>query len=414
MAGLNDAPKGMRLQIAFLGRRNVGKSSLINALTRQDTSLVSDVPGTTTDPVEKQMELLPLGPVTIVDTAGIDDEGALGAARVERTERVLESADVVVVAAESSSWGPFEDGLVALLEEKGTPYVVAATKCDLRPDVEAFPPRIAERAVRVSAAAGSGIDDLADAIAAAVPEGFLADPAILCDLIPEGGLAVLVVPVDKEAPKGRLILPQVQAIRDLLDGHCMALVAQDADLPRALSALAAPPDIVVTDSQVFGSVSKMVPESIPLTGFSLLMARFKGDLATLVRGAGTLGQLGPGSRVLIAESCTHHPICDDIGTVKIPRMLAAKVSEGLTVEHSSGMTFPDDLSGYDLVIHCGGCMLNRTGMGARLRRCEAAGVPVTNYGMAIAHTQGILPRALQPFPGMAELYAETVAGQGRA
>ena len=395
---LNDAPKGMRVQIALFGRRNVGKSSLINALTRQKTALVSDVPGTTTDPVEKAMEMLPIGPVLLIDTAGIDDEGELGLARVKRTRKVMESADLAIVATEPGVWGEFESRIANELGEHGIPFVVAVTKSDLEPDA----PRIATPAgasavVNVSSATLVGVEDLKDALAAAAPEGLIEEPKILCDLIPPHGLAVLVIPVDKEAPKGRIILPQVQTIRDLLDGHCSALMVQDADLERALSMLSRKPDIVVTDSQVFDKVASVVPRDIHLTGFSVLFARFKGDLSTLVHGARTLDTLVPGDRILIAESCTHHPICEDIGTVKIPRMLKNKVCDGLVIDHCQGTTFPDNLSDYKLVIHCGACMLNRSGMMRRLTACKRAGVPVVNYGMAIAHMLGILDRALEPF-----------------
>ncbi len=402
---LNDAPKGMRLQIALFGRRNVGKSSLVNALTRQKTALVSDVPGTTTDPVEKAMELLPLGPVLLVDTAGIDDEGELGQARVERTRKVMDSADLALLATEPGVWDEFERQVASELRRRGIPFVVAVTKSDLAAIESDRGPGLrtealaagASAVVRVSSATLEGIEALKATLVDAAPATLLENPQLLCDLIPAHGMAVLVIPVDKEAPKGRIILPQVQTIRDLLDGHCSALVVQDVELEGALGMLSRKPDIVVTDSQAFARVAGIVPRDVPLTSFSILFARFKGDLATLVRGARALDSLEPGDRILIAESCTHHPICDDIGTVKIPRLLESKICSGLAIDHCQGTMFPDDLGGYKLVIHCGGCMLNRSGMLRRLHACERSGVPVVNYGMAIAHALGILERALEPF-----------------
>ena len=407
--GLNDAPKGMRVHIAFYGRRNVGKSSLINAITRQQTAIVSDIPGTTTDPVEKTMEMLPLGPVLLVDTAGIDDVGVLGQARVERTRKVLDSTDLAIVAIEPGIWGEFEDGIVSELEARKVPYVIAITKRDICQPEKAFVdslPKSASSVVNVSSTTREGIQELKDALVYAAPEEMVEEPQILADLIPEHGLAVLVIPVDKQAPKGRLILPQVQTIRDLLDGHCSALVVQDDELERALGMLSRKPDIVVTDSQAFAQVAAVVPEDIPMTGFSVLFARFKGDFPSLVHGAGALDALQPGDRVLIAESCAHHPIQDDIGTVKIPRLLQENVCPDLKIDHCQGTLFPDDLSEYKVVIHCGACMLNRKAMRNRIAMCENAGVAITNYGMTIAHALGILPRALRPFEGANDIYEQ--------
>ena len=408
LCGLAGTSKDMRIHIALFGRRNVGKSSLLNALTRQNIALVSEVAGTTTDPVEKTMEMLPLGPVLFIDTAGIDDKGALGQARVERTNKVMDTADVAIIATEMGVWGKFEQQLACQLEQRHVPYVIAVTKCDLAPATAKFEqlPQSSAEVVLTSSTTRDGIQHLKDALVAAVPESLLEEPPILCDLIPEGGLAVLVVPVDKEAPKGRLILPQVQTIRDILDGHCSALVVQDTELEHALGLLASSPDIVVTDSQAFAKVASVVPLDVPLTSFSILMARFKGDLPTLVRGAKALHTLQPNDRVLVAESCTHHPICDDIGTVKIPRILNAKVCEDLEIDHCQGTEFPSELSNYKLVIHCGGCMLNRNGMRSRLSHCIDAGVPITNYGMTIAYALGILPRALQPFDDALDIYMQ--------
>ncbi len=405
---LNDTPKSMRIQIAIFGRRNVGKSSLINALSRQQTSLVSDVAGTTTDPVEKAMELLPLGPVLLIDTAGIDDEGELGQARIERTHKVLDSADLAIIATEPGIWDKFELEISDELHRRGIPFVVAITKRDLVSKDET-PKDIcipnASAIVNVSSTTLDGINELKNALVSAAPEELIEDPHLLSDLIPKHGLAVLVIPVDKEAPKGRIILPQVQALRDLLDGHASALVVQDTELENALGVLAKKPDIVVTDSQAFNQVSKVVPKDVALTGFSILFARFKGDLSALVRGAATLDKLSAGDSVLIAESCTHHPICDDIGTVKLPRILNQFCAD-LNIEHCQGTMFVDDLAKYKLVIHCGSCMLNRAGMLRRIAMCKKANVPITNYGMTIAHSLGILDRALEPFDGALQQYLD--------
>ena len=412
LSDLSDTPRSMRIQIAIFGRRNVGKSSLINSLSRQQTSLVSNVAGTTTDPVEKAMELLPLGPVLLIDTAGIDDEGALGQARIKRTHKVMDSADLAVIATEPGVWGKFETEICDELSKRGIPFVVAITKSDLV-EKEGSQKNIcvpsASAIVSISSATLDGIEELKDALVAAAPEELIEDPHLLSDLIPKHGLAVLVIPVDKEAPKGRIILPQVQTLRDLLDGHCSALVVQDTELEHALQMLARKPDIVVTDSQAFNKVSSIVPDDIALTGFSILFARFKGELNTLVCGAATLDKLCDGDSVLIAESCTHHPICDDIGTVKLPRMLA-KFAPNLNIEHCQGTMFADDIAKYKLVIHCGGCMLNRSAMLRRIAICKQANVPITNYGMTIAHSLGILSRALEPFDGALEQYLDTKKG----
>lgn len=405
---MNPTPKGLRLHIAFIGRRNVGKSSLLNALTRQQVSIVSPVAGTTTDPVEKPMELLPLGPVLFIDTAGIDDAGELGALRVQKTRQVLERAEVAVLVAEAGKWGAFEEEILLELAARKTPAVVVFNKIELAGrDVASAGPddslarRLQEQkipVVKTSAITGAGLLDLRQALLASAPPDFIDSPAILGDLVGAGELAVLVVPIDKEAPKGRLILPQVQAIRDLLDSDACCLVVKERELRSALDRLKTPPKLVVTDSQVFLKVAADTPRNVPMTSFSILMARFKGDLLAQVQGTLAIENLRRNDRVLIAEACSHHPIGEDIGRVKIPRWLTLYTGQKLQFEHVQGHDFPADVSPYKLVVHCGACMWNRREMLSRVLRCQQAGVPITNYGLTIAYSLGILARALEPFP----------------
>jgi [FeFe] hydrogenase H-cluster maturation GTPase HydF len=404
---IESTPKGMRLQIGLFGRRNVGKSSLLNAITRQDVSIVSPTAGTTTDPVEKPMELLPLGPVLFIDTAGVDDEGALGELRVKKTLQVFDRTDLGVLVAEAGVWGGFEEQIVQELLARKAPLLVVLNKCDLADPAPAQLARLEElgvKVVRTAAAKGAGVLDLREALLASAPEGFVDSPAILGDLVGPGELAVLVVPIDKEAPKGRLILPQVQAIRDLLDSDAMALVVKERELRSALERLGRPPKLVVTDSQAFLKVAADTPPEVPLTSFSILMARFKGDLTSQVEGSLAVDALQGGDRILVAEACSHHPIGEDIGRVKIPRWLTQYVGGKLEFEHVQGKDFPDDLSPYKLVIHCGGCTFNRRAMLQRIERCRRAGVPITNYGLVIAYSLGIFERALGPFPAAREVY----------
>jgi len=392
----------MRLHIGLFGRRNAGKSSLINALTGQQVAIVSEQAGTTTDPVERPMELQPLGPVVFIDTAGVDDEGELGAQRVSRSMAVLERTDLALLVAESGSWGQPEEALLERFAARGVPVVVALNKIDRSPLAPSLSAQLSERgwqAQGVSAATGEGLDALRSLLLAAAPADWIEQPSLLGDLLPPGGVVVMVVPIDKEAPRGRLILPQVQALRDTLDHDAIAIVTKERELRSALMRLRQPPDLVVTDSQAFLQVAADTPPGVPMTSFSVLFARYRGDLPTQVRGALAVDGLRSGGRVLIAESCTHHPIGEDIGRVKIPRWLAQYTGVRLEIEHAAGRDFPDDLGDYSLVIHCGGCMTNRRAMLSRLQACRAAGVPVTNYGVVIAHSLGILPRALEPFPG---------------
>ncbi|MBE3070347.1 MAG: [FeFe] hydrogenase H-cluster maturation GTPase HydF [Planctomycetes bacterium] len=401
------APKGFRLHIGLFGRRNVGKSSLLNALVRQDVSIVSDVAGTTTDPVEKPMELLPLGPCLFIDTAGVDDVGALGEARVRKTRQVFDRTDVAIVVAEAGHWGEFEDRLLDELAARRTPVLCVFNKADLaepRAEVLERLAALGVPVVRTVASRGEGVALVREALIRAAPDDFINAPAIVADLVPPGELAVLVTPIDLEAPKGRLILPQVQAIRDLLDGDACCLVVTERHLRDALDRLKRPPALVVTDSQAFLKVAADTPPDVPLTGFSILFARHKGDLVEFVRGAMAIERLRPGDRVLVAEACTHHPIGEDIGRVKIPRWLRQYVGGDLEFTTVQGRDFPEDLSPYRLIIHCGACMWNRRSMLSRVLECRRQGVPITNYGVTIAYTLGLFERVLGPFPAALEAY----------
>lgn len=400
-------PKGFRFHIGLLGRRNVGKSSLLNAITRQHISIVSEVAGTTTDPVEKPMELLPLGPVLFIDTAGIDDTGALGELRIEKTRQVLNRTDLGVIISEADIWGDFEEKLLVELRARKIPVVAVFNKSDLAVPNGKILDRLASEkipVVKTSAVSGKGILDFRQVLLDNAPSEFVDNPKILGDLVGAGEMAVLVVPIDKEAPKGRLILPQVQAIRDLLDSDASCIVVKERELRHVFEGLKKPPKLVVTDSQAFLKVAADTPREIPLTSFSILFARFKGDLSGLVLGTLAIDRLKPGDRVLIAEACSHHPIAEDIGRVKIPRWLTQYVGGKLDFDTVQGHDFPNDLSPYQLVIHCGACMMNRREMLTRLLHCRQAGVPMTNYGLTIAYSLGIFERALEPFPAAREVY----------
>jgi [FeFe] hydrogenase H-cluster maturation GTPase HydF len=404
---MQSAPKSLRLHIGIFGRRNVGKSSLLNAITRQQVSIVSAFAGTTTDPVEKPMELLPLGPVLFVDTAGIDDEGALGELRMARTRAVLDRVDLGILVTEAGQWGPFETALLAELQQRDVPVTIVINKTDVRPLDDEERRQMEQRAaavVSMSALNGTGVAALREALLALAPADFFDNRRVVSDLVPPGETAILVVPIDKEAPKGRLILPQVMSIRDLLDGESLALVTQERELRNAMANLKKPPALVVTDSQAFLKVAADVPLDVPMTSFSILMARFQGDLAELVRGATGIERLKAGDRVLMAETCSHHPIGDDIGRVKIPRWLTQYVGAKLEFVHVQGRDFPADLSPYAVVVHCGNCTGNRREMLSRIYRCREAGVPITNYGLTIAYSLGIFERALGPFPSAQEAY----------
>lgn len=410
----------MRLHIGIFGRRNVGKSSLLNALTRQAVSIVSPTAGTTTDPVEKPMELLPIGPVLFIDTAGIDDVGSLGEQRISRTRAVIERVDLAIVVCASlevqptaggagGQWTEFEDQLVEEFARRGVPTVVVFNKVDQTPADAACVRALEDRGiacVATVASRGEGVEDLRAALIRLAPEEFINAPSIVGDMVPPGELVVLVVPIDKEAPKGRLILPQVQTIRDLLDSDAYCLVVKERELRDALSRLNRPPALVVTDSQAFLKVAADTPSDVPLTSFSILFARYKGDLVEMVRGALAIDRLRAGDRVLMAESCTHHPIGEDIARVKIPRWLTQYVGGKLECTVYSGHDFPPDLADYKLVVHCGACVTNRREVLARIARCRQAGVPITNFGLTIAYALGIFERALGPFPAALEAFRQ--------
>jgi len=398
-------PKGMRLHIGIFGRRNVGKSSILNALCGQQISIVSHHAGTTTDPVEKPMELLPLGPVVFIDTAGIDDCGALGALRNKKTRSCLDRVDLAMIITCDGIWGIFEQDLASELQTRNIAVIAVHNKQDHHRESECFaglPDTIP--LVFTSATQKHGINTLRTALIEYAPEGCLDSACIAADLLAAGELALLVVPIDREAPKGRLILPQVQTLRDLLDNGRCALVVREQELAQALELLQKPPALIITDSQAFEQVAALAPPQSLLTGFSILQARNKADLAMLAQGTRAIDQLREGDRILIAESCTHHPIEDDIGRVKIPRWLEHYVGAPLNFTMVAGHDFPDDLGEYHLVIHCGACMHTRRTMLQRLEKCKQVGVPITNYGLAIAKCLGVLERALGPFPETLELY----------
>jgi [FeFe] hydrogenase H-cluster maturation GTPase HydF len=401
--------KGFRLHIGFFGRRNVGKSSLLNAITQQKVSIVSEVAGTTTDPVEKPMELLPIGPVLFVDTAGVDDVGALGAQRIEKTRLAIGRADVGVLVTESGVWTEFEERLLAELRSHGIPVLVALNKADLRSPAPEHLVRFDQDKLpytELVATTGQGVDALRTRLWEVAPIDSACSPIVLRDLVGADELAVLVMPFDKEAPKGRIKQLQAQSIRDLLDGEASCMVVKDEGLKKALDNLKTPPRIVVTDAAVFEQVARITPESIPLTAFSILLSRLKGDLVAQTRAAVAIESLRPGDKVLVAESCTHHPVEEDIGRVKIPRWLQKYVGGELEFTTVKGRDFPQDLSPYKLVIHCGACMWNRQEMLTRIGECHRQGVPITNYGLVIAYSLGILERALEPFPEALAAYKE--------
>jgi [FeFe] hydrogenase H-cluster maturation GTPase HydF len=389
----------LRLHIAIFGRRNVGKSSVLNALTGQDVAIVSDVAGTTTDPVEKPMELLPIGPVLFVDTAGFDDIGALGRLRTRKTAKVLDRTDIALLVTEADTWGDYETAWAAELKRRRIPALVVLNKTDLA-DPAPVARKVEEAGLfrcAMSATRGIGVLEAKEAIIRTVPDSWYKQAGILDGLLDAGDTVVLVIPIDKEAPKGRIILPQVQTLRDILDKNASAVVTNEINLPRDLANLKAKPRLVITDSQAFEAAAERTPCDIPLTSFSIVFARYKGDLDTLVAGARRIETLRETDKVLICEACTHHPIGDDIGRGKIPRWLRARVGQGLQCDVLAGHDFPDNIEEYALVIHCGACMFNRREMLTRIITCQERGVPITNYGVVIAYVHGILDRALIPF-----------------
>ena len=393
--GMNSQPSGERVHIGFFGMRNAGKSSVVNAVTGQSLSIVSETMGTTTDPVQKAMELLPIGPVVIIDTPGLDDEGALGSMRVERAYNILRKTDIAVLIIDASIGARTQDReLISLFKERSLPYIVVYNKSDICEEKShggEF-----ENELFVSAQTGENIYELKEKIAALAKPEHKKEKRIIADLISPGDVVVLVVPIDSAAPKGRLILPQQQTIRDILDTGAMAIVTRESELADTLKSLSSKPRIVVTDSQAFEYVNSIVPQDVPLTSFSILFSRYKGDIVSQVAGARRLDTLKDGDTVLVSEGCTHHRQCDDIGTIKLPGWLKKYTGKTLNYEFTSGGEFPGELERYAVIIHCGGCMLNEKEMQYRLDRAAAQNVPMTNYGVAIAQMHGILKRAVAP------------------
>lgn len=394
---MNNTPSSERIHIGIFGKRNAGKSSIINAITGQNLAIVSDVKGTTTDPVLKAMELLPIGPVVLIDTPGLDDMGELGKLRVKKAYQMLNKTDVALLIVDAGvGMTEADKRILERIKAKQIPYLIVMNKADLEVENES---RSEQNVIYVSAKTGKNIHQLKEKIAecAKTEEG---KKRIVGDLLKPYDFVVLVVPIDEAAPKGRLILPQQQTIRDILDAGATAIVVKDTELGETLEKLERKPRIVITDSQVFGKVAKIVPEDVPLTSFSILMARYKGDLQSVVQGAKMLDLLRAGDTILISEGCTHHRQCDDIGTVKLPRWVREHTDKKIRFEYTSGTEFPDDLSKYQLIIHCGGCMLNEREMKYRLKCAQDQGIPMTNYGIAIAHMKGILERSIELFSNL--------------
>lgn len=385
--------KSMRLQIGVFGKTNVGKSSFLNRVTNQEISIVSDVAGTTTDVVEKSMELLPVGPVTFLDTAGLDDESELGEKRVEKTMKVINRIDVAIIVCDFNGIDDYEKELIKKFEELKIPYLIVENKCDIKKVELSGYDNVLYTSVKDDEAL---VFKFKEALVKLLPEDFVNSPKIAGDLVPPQSTVILVIPIDKEAPKGRIILPQVQTIRDLLDSNCMPYVVKETELKQAIENLKTPPALVITDSQAFKKVSEIVPENIPLTSFSILFARLKGDLDEFTKGAEAIENLKDGDMVLILESCTHHAIEDDIGRVKIPNLLRKRTGKNLVIHNYAGHDFPD-VKDYKLIIHCGACMTNRREVLSRILIANKSDVPITNYGVAISYCLGILPRAVKIF-----------------
>jgi [FeFe] hydrogenase H-cluster maturation GTPase HydF len=407
---MNQTPRGDRLHIALFGRRNAGKSSVINAMTHQNIAIVSDVKGTTTDPVYKAMEILPIGPVVIIDTAGLDDTGELGALRIKKTLEVLNKTDVALLVVDAGlGFSDYDQSILDQLTQKKIPVILVFNKVDQTPvnesNLKAFEAIGDIKCIPVSATTGEGIETLKETLQTLVPEN--EDKfRIVGDLVKPGDFVVLVTPIDKAAPKGRLILPQQQVIRDIIESDAVAIVTKEHELRETLEGLAKPPSLVITDSQVFLKVAADTPRHIPMTSFSILFARHKGDLIALAKGARAIEHLEDGDTVLISEGCTHHRQADDIGRVKIPRWLRQMTGKQLNFEFTSGTQFTEDVQAYKLIVHCGACMLNKTAMTYRIEQAEAYGVPIVNYGVLIGYVQGVLERALKPFKAAYQAYTQ--------
>lgn len=411
---MEPTPKSLRLQIGIFGRTNVGKSSFLNMISNQDVALTSPVPGTTTDVVEKPIELLPLGPCNILDTAGIDDVSELGEKRIQRTLKILDRADIIILLAEPNIWTDFEEQIIAEIKKVKIPFIIAVNKTDLEtpsPEFLAKLKKISKEIVLCSSTDFANrdryINDVKNALLSITPDEKSQSLPLLGDLIMPGGLVVFIIPIDLQAPKGRLILPQVQAIRDILDNDAVAVSVKEREYAHALTLLKNPPDLVVCDSQVVQKMIADTPPDIKATTFSILFSRYKGDLIEEVRGAGAIDTLKAGDKVLIAEACSHHSLQDDIGRVKIPRWLRQYVGAEIQIDVSTGRDFPENLTDYKTIIHCGSCMLTRNEKLVRIRKAKQAGVPITNYGLAISLVQGVLDRALSPFPAALDALEES-------
>ncbi|MCK4402045.1 [FeFe] hydrogenase H-cluster maturation GTPase HydF [bacterium] len=408
---MKKAPKSLRLHIGLFGRTNVGKSSFLNLVANQDVAITSPVPGTTTDVVEKSMELLPLGPVVFLDTAGIDDTSSISELRIKKTKNIFDRADVILLLTEADIWEKYEDTILYEAKKRNTPFIIIANKTDLKSPSFEFTEKLKAKTGRIILCNSTDfgnrdtyVNDLKKHLIEICPDDFLNPPSIIGDLVPSGGLAVLIVPIDMEAPKGRIILPQVQTIRDALDNDAAALIVKEREYPYILNNLKKPPDISVCDSQV---VSKMVadtPQDVKCTTFSILFARYKGDLIEAVKGVCEIDKLVSGDKVLIGEACSHHPVQDDIGRVKIPRWLKEYAGKKLNIDVYSGHDYPENLKDYKLIILCGGCMLNRREMLFRIQWAKQEGISITNYGVCISFLHGVLERVLSPFPTALDVF----------
>jgi [FeFe] hydrogenase H-cluster maturation GTPase HydF len=414
---MRKTPESLRLHIGIFGRRNVGKSSLINCIARHSVSIVSPEAGTTTDPVKKSMELQPLGPVLLIDTAGLDDAGELGELRIKRTKKIIEATELAILVTEAGQWGDFENSLITEFQEKKIPTIIIINKIDEKPTSPEEIAKLKEACpsvLQVSTVTGQGVEELRQEIIEKAPPSFLESPPIIRDLLKPNETAVLVIPIDFEAPRGRILLPQSQTIRDVIDNNSICIVVKETELEQAIHNQKEFPRIVVTDSQAFDRVKRATPENVFLTSFSILFARYKGDLITFARGAKAIGSLKPGDKVLVAEACTHHPIGDDIGTLQIPRKFTAFLGFEPEFHFSHGTNFPEDLTQYKLIVHCGACVWNRKQVLSRIQNAMSQGVPITNYGISLAFVNGIFERALRPFikkyPELLELMEEQTQG----